>query len=129
MSVSAVYAGVAVAVAVGCWESALIGRASVYTAWHPTACILSGKRPAFIREPGSQEAVMSDEQAGDLEGLVDVPALARFLDAHIAGPPSEIAVRKHTAGYSNVTLFIDRGGQRLVMRRPPTEIRRAPCRV
>lgn len=55
----------------------------------------------------------------DLAGLVDVPALERFLDAHLEGPAAPIRVWKHTAGYSNLTLFIDRGEQRLVLRRPP----------
>ncbi|MEX1102774.1 MAG: phosphotransferase, partial [Dehalococcoidia bacterium] len=56
----------------------------------------------------------------ELAGLVDVPALQRYLDVHVPGPAAPIAVRKHTAGYSNVTLFIDRGDHRWVMRRPPS---------
>jgi len=55
----------------------------------------------------------------DLAGLVDIPALERFLDERLGGHVP-ITVWKHTAGYSNVTLFIDRGDQRLVLRRPPT---------
>jgi aminoglycoside phosphotransferase (APT) family kinase protein len=56
----------------------------------------------------------------DLTGLVDVPALEAFINARVPGPAAPIAVRKHTAGYSNVTLMIDRGDDRWVMRRPPT---------
>jgi aminoglycoside phosphotransferase (APT) family kinase protein len=60
---------------------------------------------------------MSDE---DLSGLVDVPALERYINMRVGGPATPITVRKHTAGYSNVTLFIDRGDERWVMRRPPS---------
>lgn len=56
----------------------------------------------------------------ELEGLVDVPALEQFLNEKLEGPATPIAVKKHTAGYSNVTLFVERGDQTLVMRRPPT---------
>jgi aminoglycoside phosphotransferase (APT) family kinase protein len=56
----------------------------------------------------------------DLAGLVDVPALQAYIDARVPGPATPITVRKHTAGYSNVTLFIDRGPDRWVMRRPPS---------
>ncbi|HEX6031212.1 MAG TPA: phosphotransferase family protein [Tepidiformaceae bacterium] len=55
----------------------------------------------------------------ELARLVDVPALQRYIDERLPGPASPITVRKHTAGYSNVTLFIDRGEDRWVMRRPP----------
>ncbi|MGH2393588.1 MAG: phosphotransferase family protein, partial [Candidatus Limnocylindria bacterium] len=56
----------------------------------------------------------------ELAGLVDIPALQRYLDAHVPGPAAPITVHKHTAGYSNVTLYIERGADRWVMRRPPT---------
>ena len=62
---------------------------------------------------------MSEGQSQELEGLVDVAALARFLDERLGGGPQPITVRKHVAGYSNVTLFVDRGQQHMVMRRPP----------
>ncbi len=58
--------------------------------------------------------------SNELEGLVDVPALEAFLNEHMEGPATPITVKKHTAGYSNVTLFIERGDKKLVMRRPPT---------
>lgn len=63
---------------------------------------------------------MTDATSNELENLVDVPALEKFLNEHMGGEPTPISVRKHTAGYSNVTLFVDRGDQQLVMRRPPT---------
>ncbi|MFN0148164.1 MAG: phosphotransferase family protein, partial [Dehalococcoidia bacterium] len=62
---------------------------------------------------------MTVEQSQGLEGLVDVPALERFLDERLGGGPQPVTVRKHVAGYSNVTLFVDRGDQHMVMRRPP----------
>lgn len=55
----------------------------------------------------------------ELAALVDVAALERFLDERLGGH-EPITVRKHTAGYSNVTLFVDRGEERFVLRRPPT---------
>jgi aminoglycoside phosphotransferase (APT) family kinase protein len=58
-------------------------------------------------------------QEQELEGLVDVPALTRFLDERLGGAPAPVAVRKHVAGYSNVTLFVERGDLRMVLRRPP----------
>jgi aminoglycoside phosphotransferase (APT) family kinase protein len=63
---------------------------------------------------------MTDTEANDLAGLVDVAALETFLNEKMDGPATPITVKKHTAGYSNVTLFIDRGDEKLVMRRPPT---------
>ncbi|MCK9520808.1 MAG: phosphotransferase family protein, partial [Dehalococcoidia bacterium] len=63
---------------------------------------------------------MSDTPEQELKSLVDVPALERFLNERIGGPATPISVKKHTAGYSNVTLFVERGDQRLVLRRPPT---------
>jgi len=60
------------------------------------------------------------ETEADLRRLVDHESLERFLNEKLSGPLGPITVRKHTAGYSNVTLFIDRGEDRWVMRRPPT---------
>ena len=63
------------------------------------------------------------EHAGtdaDVQGLVDRESLERFLNQSLPGEPGPISIRKHTAGYSNVTLFIDRGDEHWVMRRPPT---------
>src|SRR5688572_23531868 len=56
----------------------------------------------------------------DLAGLVDVPALEAYINANVPGPATPISVRMHTAGYSNVTLMVDRGDDRWVMRRPPS---------
>ncbi len=56
----------------------------------------------------------------ELSEYVDIPALVRFLDARLGGPATPITVAKHVAGYSNVTLFVDRGSERMVLRRPPT---------
>jgi aminoglycoside phosphotransferase (APT) family kinase protein len=63
---------------------------------------------------------MTNTPQQELEALVNVAGLERFLNEHIPGPATPIVVRKHTAGYSNVTLFVDRGEQKLVLRRPPT---------
>ncbi|MGE5594991.1 MAG: phosphotransferase family protein [Hyphomicrobiales bacterium] len=63
---------------------------------------------------------MSSTPGDEIEQFVDVAGLERFLNEHIDGPATPISVRKHTAGYSNVTLFVDRGDQHLVLRRPPT---------
>lgn len=60
----------------------------------------------------------SASASGELAALVNIPALEHFLDERLGGHVP-ITVWKHTAGYSNVTLFIDRGDQRLVLRRPP----------
>lgn len=60
------------------------------------------------------------ENEAGVQGLVDRESLERFLNEHLPGPLLPVSVRKHTAGYSNVTLFVDRGEQHLVMRRPPT---------
>lgn len=60
-----------------------------------------------------------NEQDHDLSEYVDIAALAAFLDERLGGRPTPITVTKHVAGYSNVTLFVDRGGERMVLRRPP----------
>jgi aminoglycoside phosphotransferase (APT) family kinase protein len=51
--------------------------------------------------------------------LVDVPALERWLRAHVPGTDGGLVVEKHTAGFSNVTFFVTRGPDRWVLRRPP----------
>jgi aminoglycoside phosphotransferase (APT) family kinase protein len=56
----------------------------------------------------------------DLQGLVDHESLERYLNDRLPGHPGPITVLKHTAGYSNVTLFVDRGDEQWVLRRPPT---------
>ncbi|MCC7366477.1 MAG: phosphotransferase family protein [Dehalococcoidia bacterium] len=63
---------------------------------------------------------MSDATEQPLDALVNVPRLEQYLNEQIGGPATPIAVKKHTAGYSNVTLFVERGDQKLVLRRPPT---------
>jgi aminoglycoside phosphotransferase (APT) family kinase protein len=55
----------------------------------------------------------------DLSQLIDLPALERFVNEHVAGTPGRISVEKHVAGYSNETFYVSRGGQEWVMRRPP----------
>ncbi len=55
----------------------------------------------------------------ELRGLVDVPALERYLAQQVPGDPSPIEVRKHVAGFSNETFFVTRGDRRWVLRRPP----------
>ncbi len=64
---------------------------------------------------------MSQDAAAEaeLQGLVDREALQSFLNEHLPAP-GRLSIRKHTAGYSNITLFIDRGDEHWVMRRPPT---------
>ena len=69
---------------------------------------------------GAMGEGMTQTPDQELAALVDVAALEKYLNEHLEGPPTPIEVKKHTAGYSNVTLFINRGEQRLVMRRPPT---------
>lgn len=56
----------------------------------------------------------------DVQALVNKESLERFLNESLPGESGPISIRKHTAGYSNVTLFIDRGDARWVMRRPPS---------
>jgi aminoglycoside phosphotransferase (APT) family kinase protein len=69
---------------------------------------------------GDRRRRMAEEQPGELDGIVNVEALERFLDVALGGPRTPVSVRKHVAGYSNITLFVDRGEQRMVMRRPPS---------
>lgn len=52
--------------------------------------------------------------------FVDVPALERFVNEHVPGQPGPLVVQRHTAGYSNVTLYVTRGDEKWVLRRPPT---------
>jgi aminoglycoside phosphotransferase (APT) family kinase protein len=54
-----------------------------------------------------------------LEGLVDLPALERFLREKLPPRQGEISVEKHEAGYSNETFYVSWGEERWVMRRPP----------
>ncbi len=56
----------------------------------------------------------------ELAGLVDVPALERFLAEHAPGNGAPLDVRKHVAGYSNETFYVTRGDSRWVLRRPPS---------
>src|SRR5947209_7539439 len=64
---------------------------------------------------------MRDPQ--DLTGLIDDPERLRaYLEEKLpagrdAGAP--LVIRRHEAGYSNETFFIDRGDQHWVLRRPP----------
>ena len=58
---------------------------------------------------------------GDADGLIDVPALERFLAARLpgadAGAPLEC--ERHVVGSSNVTYYVTRGARQWVLRRPP----------
>ena len=64
---------------------------------------------------------MTDQPStADLHQLVDVPALERFVNEHVPGESGPLTVQRHTAGYSNVTLYVTRGSDEWVLRRPPT---------
>lgn len=54
----------------------------------------------------------------DITALVDVTALASFLDGAL-GNHAETTVEKHIAGFSNETFYVYRGGAEYVLRRPP----------
>lgn len=53
------------------------------------------------------------------QGLVDVQALERFLRKRVPEAQGPLSVRKHEAGYSNETFYVDCGPHRWVLRRPP----------
>ena len=55
----------------------------------------------------------------ELDGLIDIAALARFLREHVPGTDAPLAVERLHAGYSNETFYVTRGDQRWVLRRPP----------
>ncbi len=55
----------------------------------------------------------------DFGGLLDIAALGRYLAEHVAGNDAPLLVEKHSAGFSNETFYITRGGQHWVLRRPP----------
>jgi aminoglycoside phosphotransferase (APT) family kinase protein len=54
-----------------------------------------------------------------LDGLIDLPALERFLREHLPPQEGEFIVEKHEAGFSNETFYVSWGPKRWVMRRPP----------
>lgn len=54
-----------------------------------------------------------------LVGLIDLPALERFLREHLPPQGGELSVEKHEAGYSNETFYVSWGEKRWVLRRPP----------
>lgn len=54
-----------------------------------------------------------------LDGLIDLPALERFLREHLPSQEGEVVVEKHEAGFSNETFYVSWGPKRWVMRRPP----------
>jgi aminoglycoside phosphotransferase (APT) family kinase protein len=56
----------------------------------------------------------------DISQFVDLTALERFVNERVPGEAGSLTVRKHTAGYSNVTLYVTRGSEEWVLRRPPT---------
>ncbi|MGH3029018.1 MAG: phosphotransferase family protein, partial [Gaiellaceae bacterium] len=51
---------------------------------------------------------------------VNIPSLERFVNEHVPGQHEPLSVQRHTAGYSNVTLYVTRGSDQWVLRRPPT---------
>lgn len=55
----------------------------------------------------------------ELEGLIDVAGLARFIRERVSGPDLPISVERLRAGYSNETFNVTRGQDRWVLRRPP----------
>jgi len=61
---------------------------------------------------------MADDRGEYFDRLVDLDALAEFLEAEL-GPAEEFEVRRHEQGHSNETLFVDWGERELVLRRPP----------
>ena len=63
---------------------------------------------------------MTDSAAlPDISHLMDIPALERFINNNVPGAQGPLAVRKHTAGFSNETFYVSRGDQHWVLRRPP----------
>lgn len=56
---------------------------------------------------------------GGADGLIDVPALERFLAARVPGPRAPLVCERHVAGSSNLTYYVTRGEQAWVLRRPP----------
>ncbi|WP_335998762.1 phosphotransferase family protein [Halorientalis halophila] len=61
---------------------------------------------------------MSDESDAYFDRIVDVNALAEFLEDEL-GPVEDYDVRRHQEGHSNETLFVTWGDRELVIRRPP----------
>jgi aminoglycoside phosphotransferase (APT) family kinase protein len=59
------------------------------------------------------------EQLNHIRELIDPERLARYLDDRLGPSPVPLVIEKQSVGYSNETFFIDRGGERLVLRRPP----------
>jgi aminoglycoside phosphotransferase (APT) family kinase protein len=59
----------------------------------------------------------------ELDGLVDVESLARWMDANgLPGSGERPAIRPIAGGASNEILAMERGGQRMVLRRPPRNV-------
>ena len=56
---------------------------------------------------------------GEADGLLDAPALARFLAERVPGEAAPLVCERHVVGSSNVTYYVSRGDQRWVLRRPP----------
>jgi aminoglycoside phosphotransferase (APT) family kinase protein len=54
-----------------------------------------------------------------LTELIDLPALERFLRAHLPPQAGELTIEKHEAGFSNETFYVSWGPKRWVLRRPP----------
>ncbi len=74
---------------------------------------------------------MGDAGRADLEGLVDVPRLTAWLDAHLPAlgrGPLEVT-RLQGGGASNEIFTLRRGGDTVVLRRPPKVPREASNRI
>ncbi|MXY72411.1 MAG: phosphotransferase family protein [Dehalococcoidia bacterium] len=56
---------------------------------------------------------------GDADGLIDVPALERYLAERVPGDDAPLECERHVVGSSNVTYYVTRGSQEWVLRRPP----------
>ncbi|HVE75193.1 MAG TPA: phosphotransferase family protein [Actinomycetota bacterium] len=57
----------------------------------------------------------------DIEAqLVDQESLAQYLNEHLG--EGELSIQRHSAGHSNETFFLKKGGRDLVLRRPPLAV-------
>ncbi|SCW81132.1 Predicted kinase, aminoglycoside phosphotransferase (APT) family [Sphingobium faniae] len=53
------------------------------------------------------------------DSILPVGRLAEWLDAHLPGPSTRPLVQPLTGGSSNLLYLVERGGRKLVLRRPP----------
>ncbi len=57
-------------------------------------------------------------KSGDLDGLIDEPRLAAWLDSLGVSPGAPLRVERISGGLSNESIGVERGGARYVLRRP-----------